>query len=214
MSTLAELTPADQALKSTVHAGLFITFVAAAAGFYVTKIQKTENIRIPLGGSFNISTDLDKKFKRDYLVAYLLAMLADWLQGPYVYALYAFYGFSKADNGLLFIFGFGSSAIFGTFIGGFADKYGRKKFTIMYGVIYALSCCTKHFNNFTILVVGRLLAGIATSLLYSRDEFEGSGGAASGASATEQAASGADTNQTVNLGAAQTTENTPKSGCC
>ena len=46
---VTELTPADQALKSTVHAGLFITFVAAMAGIYVTKIQKSENIRIPLG---------------------------------------------------------------------------------------------------------------------------------------------------------------------
>lgn len=31
---------------------------------------------------------------------------ADWLQGPYVYALYEYYGFSKTDIGKLFIGGF------------------------------------------------------------------------------------------------------------
>jgi hypothetical protein len=39
---------------------------------------------------------------------------ADWMQGPYVYALYSEYGFSKGDIGILFIAGFGSSLVFGT----------------------------------------------------------------------------------------------------
>ena len=46
----------------------------------------------------------------------------DWLQGPYVYALYAGYGFSKGDIGKLFIAGFGSSMVFGTVVGSLADK--------------------------------------------------------------------------------------------
>ncbi|CAD7964234.1 unnamed protein product, partial [Amoebophrya sp. A25] len=94
-------------------------------------------------------------------------MFADWLQGPYVYALYDAYGFSKADNGLLFIFGFGSSALLGTVIAGYADKCGRKRFCILYCVVYSLSCLTKHCNHFPILCLGRILAGVATSLLFS-----------------------------------------------
>eukprot|EP00276_Gloeochaete_wittrockiana_P007245 CAMPEP_0184656712 /NCGR_PEP_ID=MMETSP0308-20130426/16700_1 /TAXON_ID=38269 /ORGANISM="Gloeochaete witrockiana, Strain SAG 46.84" /LENGTH=398 /DNA_ID=CAMNT_0027093957 /DNA_START=285 /DNA_END=1481 /DNA_ORIENTATION=- len=97
-------------------------------------------------------------------------MAADWLQGPYVYALYEFYGFSEKEIGQLFIAGFGSSMIFGTVVGSFADKYGRKKNCILFGIIYALSCITKHFNNYNILMVGRLLGGIATSLLFSAFE--------------------------------------------
>ena len=84
-----------------------------------------------------------------------------------MYALYAAYGFSHEDNSRLFIFGFGSSMLFGTFIGGYADKHGRKKFAILYCVVYAMSCATKHFNSFFMLSVGRILAGVATSLLYS-----------------------------------------------
>jgi len=46
----------------------------------------------------------------------------DWLQGPYVYALYQYYNMSKHDIEVLFVAGFGSSMIFGTFVGSIADK--------------------------------------------------------------------------------------------
>jgi len=47
-------------------------------------------------------------------------------QGPYVYALYEHYKFSKQEIGVLFIAGFGSSAVFGTLTGELADRYGRR----------------------------------------------------------------------------------------
>ena len=50
------------------------------------------------------------------------AAAGDWLQGPYVYALYAAYGFDKGDIGRLFIAGFGSSMVFGTIVGSLGDK--------------------------------------------------------------------------------------------
>ena len=57
-----------------------------------------------------------------YLLVYLLATMSDWLQGPYVYALYSAYGFDISAIGILFVAGFLSSAVFGTFVGGLADK--------------------------------------------------------------------------------------------
>jgi len=104
---------------------------------------------------------------RKYLVVYLLAVFSDWLQGPYVYALYDAYGYSQHDIAVLFVAGFGSSMVFGTFIGGMADEGGRRKFVILFAIIYALSCMTKHFKDFKILMLGRLLGGVATSLLFS-----------------------------------------------
>ena len=80
---------------------------------------------------------------RKYLVVYLLAVLSDWLQGPYVYALYAEYGYSQHDIAVLFVAGFGSSMIFGSFVGGMADWGGRRAFVILFSVIYAASCMTK-----------------------------------------------------------------------
>jgi len=46
----------------------------------------------------------------------------DWLQGPYVYALYQHYNYSQGDIGRLFIAGFGSSMLFGTIVGSLGDK--------------------------------------------------------------------------------------------
>jgi hypothetical protein len=54
--------------------------------------------------------------------AHLPPAVGDWLQGPYVYALYEHYGYSPAQIGQLFIAGFGSSMLFGTFVGALADK--------------------------------------------------------------------------------------------
>eukprot|EP00591_Stephanopyxis_turris_P010955 CAMPEP_0195511852 /NCGR_PEP_ID=MMETSP0794_2-20130614/4023_1 /TAXON_ID=515487 /ORGANISM="Stephanopyxis turris, Strain CCMP 815" /LENGTH=504 /DNA_ID=CAMNT_0040639523 /DNA_START=99 /DNA_END=1613 /DNA_ORIENTATION=+ len=104
---------------------------------------------------------------KKYLVVYLLAATSDWLQGPYVYALYDAYGFSKHDIAVLFVAGFGSSMVFGSFIGGMADACGRRKFVLLYCIVYAASCFTKHYNDYNILMFGRILGGIATSLLFS-----------------------------------------------
>ena len=80
---------------------------------------------------------------RKYLIVYLLAVLSDWLQGPYVYALYAEYGYSQHDIAILFVAGFGSSMIFGSFVGGMADWGGRRTFVVLFSIIYAASCFTK-----------------------------------------------------------------------
>lgn len=109
-------------------------------------------------------------FRNNYLVVYSLMMAGDWLQGPYVYALYQHYGFERGDIGRLFIAGFGSSMIFGTIVGGLADKHGRKRAALIYVVSYTLGCFTKHFNSFWILFFGRVFCGVATSLLYSAFE--------------------------------------------
>eukprot|EP01059_Diplonema_ambulator_P033026 TRINITY_DN6745_c0_g1_i1.p1 TRINITY_DN6745_c0_g1~~TRINITY_DN6745_c0_g1_i1.p1 ORF type:complete len:441 (+),score=138.31 TRINITY_DN6745_c0_g1_i1:44-1366(+) len=109
-------------------------------------------------------------FQRGFVICYLIMMAADWLQGPTVYALYKHYGFTHEENAQLFIAGFGSSMIFGTFAGTLADKYGRRLNCQVYGVAYALCCISKHFNNFYVLMAGRLLGGFSTSILWSAFE--------------------------------------------
>ncbi|KHJ97825.1 hypothetical protein OESDEN_02190 [Oesophagostomum dentatum] len=114
-----------------------------------------------------------KKFQRTYLTVYLLAVAisaGDWLQGPHVYVLYESYGMSKHQIELLFIAGFGSSLLFGTIIGSFADKFGRRNNCLLYGILYGLGCVTKHFGIMEVLMIGRFLGGIATSILFSAFE--------------------------------------------
>jgi len=109
-------------------------------------------------------------FQFRYLLAWFLCVGADWLQGPYVYALYASYGYTPSEIARLFVAGFGSSMICGTFIGSVADAWGRKMCALLYCVLYIAACVTKHTDNYAFLMVGRVLGGAATSLLFSTFE--------------------------------------------
>lgn len=106
-------------------------------------------------------------FQITYLVVFLLAMFSDWLQGPYVYELYVSYGFSQSQIAELFVCGFGSSMIVGTFVGGLADTMGRKNMCIAYSACYIVACCTKLVPEYWTLMLGRFLSGVSTSLLFS-----------------------------------------------
>ena len=110
------------------------------------------------------------KFQRGFLAVYFLMVAGDWLQGPYVYKLYSHYGFTSGEIGFLFVAGFLASAVFGTFIASLADRLGRKKMCIVYGLMYSASCLTKHMNNWHVLFLGRILGGTATSILFSAFE--------------------------------------------
>ena len=125
------------------------------------------------------STDSQKKsvsnvnflsFQRSFFIVYFLALFGDWLQGPYVYKLYEFYGFKESQIALLYVAGFASSVIFGTATGPLADSIGRKKMAIAFCITYTLCCVTKVSSNFWILMLGRVMGGIATSMLFSTFE--------------------------------------------
>jgi MFS family permease len=108
-----------------------------------------------------------RRFQLAYLSVWSICVCADWLQGPFVYALYEAYGFTRSEIAELFVAGFGASLVFGCLVGSVADRFGRKKTCVAYCIFYILSCMTKHFNNYSILMVGRITGGIATSMLFS-----------------------------------------------
>jgi len=106
-------------------------------------------------------------FQRNYICVWLIMMGADWIQGPYFYALYASYGFNMQGIGQLFVAGYAASMVLGVTAGPLADRYGRRTCCIAFGILYSLSCITKYWSSFEVLLFGRLLGGIATSLLHS-----------------------------------------------
>lgn len=108
-----------------------------------------------------------KLFYQTYLPAYLLATCADWLQGPYKYALYSSYGYTQKDIAHLFVVGYGSGMVLGSVVGGLADVQGRKKLCLGYCVAYTLSVTMTHFKNYYLLLLGRVGGGVGTSLLFS-----------------------------------------------
>ncbi|EDQ87767.1 uncharacterized protein MONBRDRAFT_26888 [Monosiga brevicollis MX1] len=109
-------------------------------------------------------------FQRRYLTVYLLANMADWITGPYLFRLYESYGYEHDQIAALFICGYVSSLAFGPMLGGVADRYGRKRMCVVFCYIFSLSCLLKVFSNFYLLLLGRMLGGASTSLLLSTFE--------------------------------------------
>ncbi|GFY83402.1 major facilitator superfamily protein [Actinidia rufa] len=141
----------------------YMVFGFLGAVVATVELSKSNKDRINTPQAFN-------SFKNNYLLVYSLMMAGDWLQGPYVYYLYSQYGYGKGEIGQLFIAGFGSSMLFGTIVGSLADKQGRKRACVTYCITYILSCITKHSPQYKVLMLGRVLGGIATSLLFSAFE--------------------------------------------
>ncbi|CBY24957.1 unnamed protein product [Oikopleura dioica] len=106
--------------------------------------------------------------KRKYLICYGLAVLGDWLQGPYVYRLYMVHGLAESEIHSLFVCGFLSACLLGPFMGVIWDKCGRLCGIRVYGLMYAASCfLTAHGSSFYALILGRILGGTSTAILFS-----------------------------------------------
>ncbi|KAE9120898.1 hypothetical protein PF010_g7326 [Phytophthora fragariae] len=106
-------------------------------------------------------------FQRQYLVVYGLVMFADWLQGTHMYSLYQSYG---VNVGTLFLTGFLSSVVFGNFVGPLVDKYGRRKACLLYCALEVAINIVENIPIMEVLLLGRVLGGISTSLFFSAFE--------------------------------------------
>jgi hypothetical protein len=106
-------------------------------------------------------------FRWSYLSVYLVIMLADWMQGTHMYTLYLSY---NVNISALFLTGFLSGAIFAPFLGSLVDKFGRKRSCIVYCVLEIIINWLEHYSHFGTLLLGRVLGGISTNLLFSAFE--------------------------------------------
>ena len=70
----------------------------------------------------------------------------------------------------LFLTGFASTALFGPLVGRLCDSYGRKAGTLAFALLYSLGASSTKSNILGVLLLGRVLGGIGTSLLFSAPE--------------------------------------------
>ena len=145
---------------------LLITIIFSS--LYTPEDEKTDAVISSSKGSKerDLHKDFDK-FRRKYIIVYLVIMLADWMQGTHMYTLYLSY---NVNISALFLTGFLSGAFFAPFLGSAVDKFGRKNSCIVYCVLEVIINCLEHSTNFTILLLGRVMGGISTNLLFSAFE--------------------------------------------
>ncbi|URE33731.1 hypothetical protein MUK42_07371 [Musa troglodytarum] len=147
-----------------MEAFYWLLFGGLAAVVAALEMSKTNRDRASTSSAFN-------SFKNNYLLVYSLMMGSRRLVAGSVRVLpLQPVWIREGDIGRLFIAGFGSSMLFGTIVGSLADKQGRKRASVTYCITYILSCITKHSPQFKVLMLGRILGGIATSLLFSAFE--------------------------------------------
>ena len=106
-------------------------------------------------------------FRRQYIIVYLVIMLADWMQGTHMYTLYLSY---NVNISALFLTGFLSGAFFAPFLGSAVDKFGRRNSCVVYCLLEIIINCLEHSSSFAVLLIGRVLGGISTNLLFSAFE--------------------------------------------
>mmetsp|Transcript_15813 Transcript_15813/g.20644 ORF Transcript_15813/g.20644 Transcript_15813/m.20644 type:complete len:556 (-) Transcript_15813:36-1703(-) len=141
--------------------------------FMIKVLQKTQ--------SGNGSADAEKKpasiksLQARFLSVFWILRCSDWLQGPYFYDVYTSKMFNGAPASMalvsrLFLTGFASRAIFGPSVGSASDQYGRKKATLAFCVIYAIGALSTNSPLLWVLLMGRVLSGVGTGLLFSAPE--------------------------------------------
>lgn len=116
-----------------------------------------------------------KDLQRRFLAVFWLLRCADWLQGPYFYEVYAskIFGGQPASMAMisrLFLTGFASTALFGPAVGRAIDSYGRKKGTLAFSILYAVGALSTKSPLLAVLLFGRVMSGVGTSLLFSAPE--------------------------------------------
>lgn len=84
-----------------------------------------------------------------------------------MYTLYLSY---NVNISALFLTGFLSGAFFAPFLGSAVDKFGRKNSCIVYCALEIIINVLEHSTDFRILLLGRVLGGISTNLLFSAFE--------------------------------------------
>ena len=105
------------------------------------------------------------RFQRLFLRGYLLALWADWLQGPYLYKLYRHYSFLESQIAILYVCGLASCVLFAPVAGWLPQALGRRRTCLLFCLAYSACCITKLSRDYFVLILGRVLGGLSTSLL-------------------------------------------------
>jgi len=161
--------------RPTTPEGMFTAIFGALSLLCAAIVFQSRDKLEQQGTVVEVKPAAVKSLQLRFLAVFWLFKMADWLQGPFFYEVYA----SKVINGLqvstqgvarLFLTGFGSTALFGAIVGGLVDSFGRKRGSLFFTLMYALSALSTKCAQLPLLFAGRVAGGLGTSLLFSAPE--------------------------------------------
>ncbi|KRZ68858.1 Sodium/hydrogen exchanger 9, partial [Trichinella papuae] len=103
--------------------------------------------------------------KRVYAFGHLIVLFADSLQAPFMYYLFATYGYKESDIALLYAVGLFTNLIYGLFINYILQKFERRVVCCVCCVLTSGSCFLKASSNYYVLMWSRIFDGIAATML-------------------------------------------------
>ena len=121
--------------------------------------------------------------QRSYLIPFALFIVSDWLQGneyataitipyffyilaPYLYDLYAKYGYQTQQIAIIYAAGLIASVAFGTFGQILPDYLSRCLLITLSAVVCSISAFMKLSSDYGVLIGSRILQGSASSILF------------------------------------------------
>lgn len=141
-----------------VYSSLFLLAVLGVATYFKLRVVKDESATNPTYIQFTL---------RKYLPFYLIIVLGDWLQGPYLYRLYHHHGYMETQVAVIYVSGMVSSALVFPAKDVIANRFGRRATIVAFCLLYALSCLATATPNYGVLLVGRCLSGLSNTMIFS-----------------------------------------------
>lgn len=145
---------------------IFLAVVALALNCYAKGPDKSgEDGHQPKSvvvENFSETLSMFKDLQRSFFLAYFPMLLADLLQGPYMYRLFDLYNFSQEQITLLFVAGYLSRITFSLLNGYLADHCGRRLSVLFNCFALLMACLAKASPDFSINLLGRVFGGLAT----------------------------------------------------
>ncbi|KAL4646185.1 molybdate-anion transporter [Arapaima gigas] len=139
----------------------FVVLLALCLGLELA-VRRTTS---PQATSVAVTNPAFRNFQTLFLQGYLLALWADWLQGPYLYKLYRHYSFLESQIAILYVCGLASCVLFAPVAGWLPQALGYRRTCLLFCLAYSACCITKLSRDYFVLILGRILGGFSTSLL-------------------------------------------------
>ncbi|VDK47446.1 unnamed protein product, partial [Anisakis simplex] len=100
-----------------------------------------------------------------FLLPYLLVLLAESIQAPYLYVLYHVYGFLPSQISVLYVVGLTMNVIGTVLTVHLLSKFDRRMLCLCCVASSSLACLLKFSDNYLVLLIGRLLDGLSAALI-------------------------------------------------